>query len=169
MKSKSSFATYSGYEWIGTLTTLVPGQGYLYYSMDKQQKILQFPAQTLTHHLPQRKAAPLSSTFTPVDHSQYPSNMTVIAKVYDGNNLQYSAEVAAFVGEECRGVATSDENGFVCLTIAGEGAGATFVICYAGILIGRKVGTKLSGAVVFHVVFVFYAAVTRFVILILRQ
>ena len=123
VKSKSSFATYSGYEWIGTLTTLVPGQGYLYYSMDKQQKILQFPAQTLTHHIPQRKAAPLSSTFTPVDHSQYPSNMTVIAKVYDGNNLQYSAEVAAFVGEECRGVATSDENGFVCLTIAGEGAG----------------------------------------------
>ena len=127
VKSKSSFATYSGYEWIGTLTTLVPGQGYLYYSMDKQQKILQFPAQTLTHHMPQRKAAPLSSTFTPVDHSQYPSNMTVIAKVYDGNNLQYSAEVAAFVGEECRGVATSDENGFVCLTIAGEGAGDKIV------------------------------------------
>ncbi len=127
VKSKSSFATYSGYEWIGTLTTLVPGQGYLYYSMDKQQKILQFPAQTLTHHMPQRKAAPLSSTFTPVDHSQYPSNMTVIAKVYDGNNLQFNAEVAAFVGEECRGVATSDENGFVCLTIAGEGAGDKIV------------------------------------------
>ncbi len=123
VKSKSSFATYSGYEWIGTLTTLVPGQGYLYYSVDSEEKSFQFPAQTMTHRSAHRKTAPISDTFTPVDDSKYPSNMTIVAHVYDGEDMQLNAEVAAFVGEECRGVATTDENGFLCLTIAGEGTG----------------------------------------------
>ena len=138
VKSKSSFATYSGYEWIGTLTTLVPGQGYEYYSNEDKAKTFTFPAQTTTRHLPIRKASRASGTFTPVEDNRYPSNMTVVAKVYDGNELQLNAEVAAFVGEECRGVATSDENGFVCLTIAGESAGDRISF---KVLVGNEIHT----------------------------
>jgi hypothetical protein len=138
VKSKSNFATYSGYEWIGTLNNLVPGQGYMYYSTDQQSKILQFPTQTITRNMLQRQDATSSNTFTPVDNSLYPSNMTVIAKVYNGEELQLEAEVAAFVGDECRGVATTNENGFVCLTIAGEGAGDQIVF---RVLVGNEIYT----------------------------
>lgn len=138
VKSKSNFAAYSGYEWIGTLNNLVPGQGYMYYSTDQQSKILQFPAQTITRNMLQRQDATSSNTFTPVDNNLYPSNMTVIAKVYNGEELQLEAEVAAFVGDECRGVATTNENGFVCLTIAGEGAGDQIVF---RVLVGNEIYT----------------------------
>jgi hypothetical protein len=50
--------------------------------------------------------------------------MTLLAQVFNGEQLETEVEVGAFVGEECRGVATSDEEGYVCLTIAGEGYGA---------------------------------------------
>lgn len=138
VKSKSSFATYSGYEWVGTLTTLIPGHGYEYYSVDANTKVFTFPAKTVARHMPMRKAAKVSGTFTPVEDNRYPSNMTVVAKVYNGNELQLNAEVAAFVGEECRGVATTDENGFVCLTIAGESAGDKLVF---RVLVGNDIYT----------------------------
>ena len=130
VKSKNSFAIYSGYEWIGTLSTLVPGEGYMYYSAATTTKTFNYPSQTMTHQLPHRKAKALSGYFKPVENNKYPSNMTLLAQVFNGEQLETAVEVAAFVGDECRGVATSDEEGYVCLTIAGEGYGAqiTFLV-----------------------------------------
>ena len=124
VKSKNSFAIYSGYEWIGTLSTLLPGEGYMYYSAAQSNKTFNYPSQTMTHQLPRRRAKALSGYFNPVGDNKYPSNMTLLAQVFNGDQLETAAEVAAFVGDECRGVATSDEEGYVCLTIAGEGYGA---------------------------------------------
>ena len=124
VKSKNSFAIYNDYEWIGTLSTLVSGEGYMYYSTATSTKTFNYPSQTMTHQLPPRKAKAQSSYFNPVGNNKYPSNMTLLAQVFNGEQLETEVEVGAFVGEECRGVATSDEEGYVCLTIAGEGYGA---------------------------------------------
>lgn len=123
VKSKTQFATFNGYEWIGTLTTLIPGQGYQYYSKEPNQKEFTFPSQTFNYNSQHRVLSEETSEFTPVEENEYPSNMTLLAQVFDGTILQQTVEVAAFVGNECRGVVTSDENGYVCLTILGEGYG----------------------------------------------
>ena len=49
--------------------------------------------------------------------------MTILAKVYNGNDLVLDVEVAAFVGDECRATILADANGYVCLTVPGEGQG----------------------------------------------
>ncbi|MBO7618770.1 MAG: C10 family peptidase [Bacteroidales bacterium] len=43
LKGRGPYATFDGEEWFGTLQTLVPGQGYLYYSNSSVTKTLVFP------------------------------------------------------------------------------------------------------------------------------
>ena len=43
LKSRGLFTTFDGEEWFGGLTTLQPGQGYMYYSNSTESKTLVFP------------------------------------------------------------------------------------------------------------------------------
>ena len=43
IKSKETYATYNGTRWRGALTTLVPGQGYIFNSASSGQRTLVFP------------------------------------------------------------------------------------------------------------------------------
>jgi roadblock/LC7 domain-containing protein len=43
IKSKEAYATYNGTRWRGALTTLVPGQGYIFNSAASGQRTLVFP------------------------------------------------------------------------------------------------------------------------------
>ena len=43
LKMKGSYTTFDGVEWFGTLNTLKPGQGYMYYSNSNVTKTLVFP------------------------------------------------------------------------------------------------------------------------------
>lgn len=119
IKGQKQFAVYTGNEWVGSLITLVPGRGYLYKSMASQDASFYYPSNSVIQQ--QRIAKDVNPLhFTPVSDNRYSGSMSVIGIVKNANELIQECEVAAFVGEECRGSILTDEEGRVFLSIAGE-------------------------------------------------
>lgn len=117
VKDKSSFAVYSGTEWIGLLTYLKPGAGYMYQS--SANKEFYYPSAFMSR-MPMRAPENVNFNHTP-NRDPYQSNMNVIAKVmYDDGTEAVNVELGAFVGAECRGTEITRTNNLVFLTIAGE-------------------------------------------------
>ncbi|WP_158648261.1 T9SS type A sorting domain-containing protein, partial [Candidatus Symbiothrix dinenymphae] len=56
----------------------------------------------------------------PVSVAQYSGNMSIIAEVRDNEELLTRAEVAVFAGEECRGVAKTNDKGMLFISVAGD-------------------------------------------------
>lgn len=104
VKGRNSYATYYAGDgnWYGTLNTLEPGQGYMYQSNSNA-------AQTLTYNT--GRAGDTGVNLTPEHNVFRPAadnhahNMTVTAVVEaDGAELRSGLyELAAFVGDDCRG------------------------------------------------------------------
>ena len=106
IKSINSITTYysdGDYNmWYGTLNIFEPGQGYMYGSKSDASK-------TLVYQTDNRSEATLANItpennyYQPVDN--YADNMTLTAVIeLDGNELRSEDyELAAFVGDECRG------------------------------------------------------------------
>lgn len=122
VKSQKRFAVYHpDYGWCGTLDTLCPGEGYFYVSNNNTVTTFTYPHVVLGNsHVNEE------DNHWVTDRHAYLSNMTVTAVVeLDGAELwgeQY--ELAAFVGEECRGSVKLKKTGgryFAFLTITGEG------------------------------------------------
>lgn len=103
IKSHTSFATYHNGNWVGTLRTLQPNCGYMYYTT--QTSTLNYSQSRVERT---KSAVYLSETSSKwnVDKSNYADNMTIIAKVYNGETPAFDAAytIAAFCGNECRGV-----------------------------------------------------------------
>ena len=123
IKGQDGFAMYNGTAWSGKLTSLEPGKGYLYKSNSAEGTIIKYPAQ--------RNVAPVAearvmrtlqtSMFSPIDPSEYESNMTVLAIVKDGEEVVKNVqEVAVFNGSVCLAAATVESDGFFYLTIPGD-------------------------------------------------
>ena len=124
VRSQINFAIYDGYEWIGTLKVLESGKGYKYKSSSSDSRTFTYPSVDVNKQASIRvNATPRDTHFKPIDNAAFPNNMAILAKVYNGEELVMDAEVAAFVGGECRTTVFADENGYVCLTIPGEGQG----------------------------------------------
>lgn len=71
--------------------------------------------------LPARNEA---GRFTLVSASKYPGNMTLIGRVIGlDDKPSAKVEIGVFAGNECRGAEFSDAEGYVFLTIAGDGSG----------------------------------------------
>ena len=68
-----------------------------------------------------RSAANLQH-YQPVDEHLYPDNMNIIAVVLENEERLQNVEVAAFVGDECRGAVTC-RGGYYFLTIMGDSNG----------------------------------------------
>ena len=101
IKGINSYATYSNGTWSGTLNTLEPGQGYMYGSKSNTPKILVF--QPGRGEATYANITPENNYYQPAD--DYADNMTVVAVVeLNGEELRSADyELAAFVGDECRG------------------------------------------------------------------
>ena len=106
IKGRNGSTTYVSYGstslWYGTLNTLEPGQGYMYKSNSSISKTLTF--QTGRGEEAITNVANENSFFTP-NAANFSDNMLVTAVIeMDGQEL-YSEdyEVAAYVGNECRG------------------------------------------------------------------
>lgn len=107
IKSKNNgYSTYIVYGnnalWYGTLNMLEPGQGYMYKSNSNASKTLIYQngrGKTLIDNVTVD-----GNTFLPKD-ADYAYNMTITAVVeFDGGELRSeNYELAAFVGNECRG------------------------------------------------------------------
>ena len=139
VKSQKGFAYYGPYGWEGNLKALENGKGYLYHSLEK--KIKEFVYPTLTtgsgREVKGEKAQdsqwsgslPLTGGvgewplyFSPVDPTTYPDNMSMVIMLTNGGEAVLNAEIAAYVGDECRGAATVTDDLYYLL-IAGEGSG----------------------------------------------
>ena len=130
IKSQTEVAIYGYYGWEGTLTALEPGHGYLYFSADTTRKSFVYPEEFYIPGVmgaPMRAMANMNSWFTPVDKHLYPSNMTMTIRLLDGETVVDTCEIAAFVGEECRGAVRAVDSLYY-LVISGEGAGQAMTI-----------------------------------------
>jgi hypothetical protein len=121
VKCMDDFATFTGGKWVGTLTSLKPGEGYMYYA-----------ANATKFHYPVTRVFPVTSasammapsiTLSPwnYDTHQYPDNTTLIAELYANGiqALEGAFAVGAFKGDECRGIGKYVD-GKLFLTIHGS-------------------------------------------------
>ena len=109
IKGQSGYAIYTGPTtgWLGSLTFLQPGQGYMYYSnsVSDTPKKFTYPVK----YVGQKNVRALSKNNTNLyysfDKSLYQMNMSVnIEATMDGNPINSDKfEVAAFKGSVCRG------------------------------------------------------------------
>ncbi len=106
IKGRSGYATYSTYGsygwWSGSLNTMNPGQGYMYLSNSDDPKTLTYQAASKTENL---TANTTNSNYFQPKSEPYANNMTITAVIdLDGKELRSEDyEVAAFVGDQCRG------------------------------------------------------------------
>lgn len=114
------FAEFDGSrgKWVGDLTTLRAGQGYLYYynePLDASAISNYFPPEgTLDQPAaPSRHRAPRQSQWQ-YDANQWSDNMSIVARIE--GDMAEGLSLGAFVGDECRGegrmVQTDDETYF---------------------------------------------------------
>ena len=124
IKGQKGVAYYDGYEWVGSLRTLVPGQGYMVRNEHLSE------SGTLTFNYPTSsmkgsgalhiRAHEPKLTFTPVDCHSYPTNMVVCAQVVKDGQPVEGIEVGIFAGNECRQADVTDGRGMVYVTVPGN-------------------------------------------------
>ena len=141
VKSKNQVAFYDGYKWEGDLTALIPGMGYYYKSNNVDSVTFRYPTVDANYYAaPALKSRRAYSPFTPVDHHRFSDNMNVVARVTVNGVEVDTLTVGAFIGNECRGVATATDDGYYMLTIAGNaeetGAGVSFKTVIDGNVVG---------------------------------
>ena len=103
IKGQTSSATYyANYGWFPTSFTLVPGQGYMYYSGAEGNKTLTYVSPRDIYVLEPEAECAWSH-----DAHSYAHNLTLLAVVsIDGEEQRTcNLELGAFVGGECRGSA----------------------------------------------------------------
>jgi hypothetical protein len=124
IKSQTDFSMFDQ-SWKGTLTSLEPGEGYIYYSASDKEleysplrvvKLIPIPEVEGTEDAPD-----LPWSF---DSHQYPNNMNMIVRLYqDDDPLDGRAyTIGAFRGDECRGIGKYVED-LLFITIHGDEAG----------------------------------------------
>lgn len=121
VKNLTDFAIYSDGRWIGTLTEMKPGEGYMYKSGN--DTVFTYPSRNVfavTEYPSKTKYAEVYSMPWDVTVNRYPDNMNIIAELYaDGKLLPEGLyTVGAFVADECVGVGKY-VNGKIFLTVNG--------------------------------------------------
>ncbi len=146
VKSKTAFAVYDGAQWVGTLTRMTPGEGYMYQSHAPEGFTFRYPEVSALQSLraPMRTnvksqisnlKSQISNVFTPVT-DPYSGNMSIIARVMNGDEAVHGVEVGVFAGDECRGAATEEHinenttDGYWFLTVAGDEAAQLTIKVY---------------------------------------
>ena len=144
VKSKTAFAVYDGAQWVGTLTRMTPGEGYMYQSHAPEGFTFRYPETMSLGQTWKRSvsASGLSATrsvseavFIPVT-DPYSGNMSIIARVMNGDEPVHGVEVGVFAGDECRGAATEEHinenttDGYWFLTVAGDEAAQLTIKVY---------------------------------------
>ena len=104
VKSQNAFSIYTEGAWMGTLTAMTPGEGYLYNSVAATGKTFTFPKPAVSG----KKNAPRLTSHLPPLTSQFRDNMTMIAVVMDGDEpVTENVEVSVYAGTELRGLSTA--------------------------------------------------------------
>ena len=104
VKSQQGYSDYyPGYGWFGSLNTVEPGMGLMYYSASGETVSFTYPDNTRGGELKQNLTA--ENNHWKPNTFAYPDNMTVMATIeLDGEELNSEHyELAAFANGECRG------------------------------------------------------------------
>ncbi|MBQ7531027.1 MAG: hypothetical protein IJT12_04915 [Paludibacteraceae bacterium] len=136
VKSKKAFAVYDGSQWLGTLTRMTPGEGYMYLSHATGNFTFRYPdaPRALAPKRYQLSFVNYQLSYDPVT-DPYSGNMSIVARVMDGTEPVHGVEVGIFAGDECRGAAkeefvNDESNGFWFITVAGDEATALTIKVY---------------------------------------
>ena len=143
MKGQVGYVTYTGAEWVGSLTFMQAGKGYMYYSGNNTPQEFTYPSTPTRGGMmpedpdddddknpdnPDNLNKILVQNHWTVDDSQYSSSMTITGMVLESHVALQSEqiEVGAFFGNECRGSAFLQYlpamDHYICfLMIYGEG------------------------------------------------
>ncbi len=117
VKNQSKFALYTEGEWLGTLTTLQPGDGYMYSSNASADKVFRFPKPVVVG----RNIAPRKVAGEETETMLFKDNMTMLAVVMSGATVVEDAQVSVFANGERRGSSTQAlRDGIHFLTVGGE-------------------------------------------------
>ena len=121
--AQEGFAEFADGYWQGTISSLMPGAGYLYKSADSKQLIYDFAANATPAHLPKKQISTIDNALEEVDIHQYPNTMNVTAKLYNGNQEMSDGHytIYAMCGNECRGIGVAVGD-YYYITIYGEEA-----------------------------------------------
>ena len=121
--AQEGFAEFADGYWQGTISSLMPGAGYLYKSADSKQLIYDFAANATPAHLPKKQISTIDNALEEVDIHQYPNTMNVTAKLYNGNQEMSDGHytIYAMCGNECRGIGVAIGD-YYYITIYGEEA-----------------------------------------------
>lgn len=123
IKTLTDFAIYEGGKWVGTLTKMRPGEGYLYYSSKETQ--FTYPSCSaffVSEYYPARARSAMEYSMPwSVETNNYPDNMNIIADVYADNIIVPEGlyTIGAFIGEHCVGMGKY-VNGKLFLTVNGS-------------------------------------------------
>ncbi len=121
VKSQTAFAMYEDFEWVGTLTSLTPGKGYMYKSAANKDRSFTYPAKVASLKMAPMKAAPKKTLYTPVDETVYSGNMTIAAVVKENGEIIPNAQVGVFdANGVCRGAGATGYKSTVFLVVLGE-------------------------------------------------
>jgi len=107
IKGQIGYAVFTGASWVGSLTFMQPGKGYMYYSNSAGSQSLVYPstAPIQRQNVSEVPASILSAWSAEAE--RYPASMTMTAIVVANDEELRSnlIEIAAFSGNECRGSA----------------------------------------------------------------
>ena len=94
IKNKYSFATYNGVSqgWIGSLKTLIPGEGFMYKSLAAINKTFTWPFVGMFENANKTATRTEQDPYWKTDHWAYNSNMTIIADVENPCGFDFSKE-----------------------------------------------------------------------------
>jgi len=119
IKSQTQFASWDGYQWVGSLKVMQPGQSYVYKNKSNSDIQLEYPEYADVPYLMPAQYAVVSEYFTPVETGKYQGNMNITAVVkYEGQEVT-TAEIGVFAEDECRAAATCD-GGYYFITVPGD-------------------------------------------------
>ena len=156
---QDGMAVYSDGQWTGTLTEMVPGQGFMYRSASDKNLFYNAMAQASSRRvnaplgpqgrLPEQEClmhdAPLLDDWT-VDKHRYPNVMGLIAQLWIDQTLADAGDwiLGAFSADECRGIAMAiDGNGtseaVLMMNVYGSG-GEPITFC----VVNRETGEVLQ-------------------------
>jgi len=138
VKNQSSFAVYSSGEWIGSLSAVVPGSGYAYYSNAASAKSFNYPvvnAVSGSSNAPVfRGEEAMAQAEAQALAADFQNNMNIIVVVKDGEEIVSDAVIMAYDDEEhLRGISRSAvRNNLHFLTVGGQESGEQihFVVVY---------------------------------------
>lgn len=131
IKGQTAFAQYTRAGWVGNLTYLTPGQGYIYHNTSAQEKTFRYPQRyTATYNTVQAKPRMISEHF-----SKFPATMNMTVRVVNDNQSTGSGQaptgsMMALTGYDMREEAKAETAGLYWMSIHGNEAETDFCLVY---------------------------------------